>query len=140
MSRPAEHCTSCGKEMLEGALFCTFCSAERMRAPAFMTQDGSRQVYEVKKVGIGSLVKLSFMINALAGLILGIFVAGIGLSGLPIPLEGADFLGPGLWIVAVIAVPVFYGLVGALFGLIMGFLYNLLAWTVGGIRITLKSK
>ncbi len=146
MSHQTDFCSSCGKEMFEGALFCTYCGTERQRPIAAIptAHENLNKVFEVKKIGICSIVKFSFMFNAFIGLALGILFASIGMAGiatidLPIPLEGIQFIGTGLWIGFILGFPIIYGLMGAVLGAIFGILYNILAWGVGGIKITLKS-
>ena len=53
-------------------------------------------------------------------------------------MEGMTVFGGGLWVGAVIITPILYGMLGALLGLMLGGLYNILSWGVGGIRITLN--
>lgn len=143
MAPQPELCNSCGKALLAESQFCTYCGATRSLPPAPGIRGDSKMVYELKKIGIGSIMKLAFILNALLGLILGIFLASVGMSGmgmanLPIPMEGSPFIGAGIWIVMIVVLPLLYGLFGAIFGAIFGLLYNFTAWGVGGIRLTLK--
>jgi hypothetical protein len=101
------------------------------------------EVLEVKKIGIWSLVKLFFMINALVGLLFAVILAVVGMSGmgmgeLPFSVQGSQLFGTGALIAVMIVSPILYGLMGAIFGLISGLLYNILAWGVGGVRLTLN--
>ena len=144
MLHPAEFCASCGKEMFEGARFCTYCGAGRPAAPP-PSEQGRDTVFEVSRIGVCSMVKLFFMIHAVIGMVFGILFASFGLSGmgmpdLPFHMNGRHFLGRGPWIAVILACAVFYGFIGSFLGLIAGSLYNILAWGTGGILITLKKK
>ena len=136
-------CSSCGKEVFEGAQFCTYCGTQAPVAGTPIAAEEIPYVYEVKSVGIWSLVKFAIMMNGFIGLIFGIIVAAIGMSGmimtdLPIPIEAQNLVGTGAWIAVIVIFPLIYGILGAILGLIMGFIYNIFAWGVGGIRLTLR--
>ena len=136
-------CSSCGKEVFEGAQFCTYCGAQADSAGTPIAMEEVSYVYEVKRVGIWSLVKFAIMMNGFIGLLFGIIVAAIGMTGmimtdLPIPMEAQNLVGTGAWIAVIVIFPLIYGILGAILGLIMGFIYNIFAWGVGGIRLTLR--
>lgn len=147
MPRHTEFCSSCGQEMFPGARFCTYCGAP---GPApWNAEPGAdedvRRVLEVKKIGIWSVVKLAFMTNAVIGLLLGFLLAAVGMSGigrmdLPFPIEGWGIMGTAPWVAVILVPPILYGLMGAVFGLILAVLYNIMAWGVGGIRITVRKR
>jgi len=133
------YCPSCGKESFADAFFCTYCGAPwpRERGPA--PQKPVDSVFEVKKIGTWSLVKFVSMAYALLGLGLGLFFAAIGALGLPIDqIAGLEGFGAGASKGMIVTLPILFGIMGAFTGLSMGMLYNILAWGLGGIRITLK--
>mgnify|MGYP001573678861 CR=1 FL=1 len=145
MPHPAEFCASCGKEMFEGARFCTYCGAGRPAVPTPSAEQGLDIVFEVKKIGVWSLVKLFFMINAVIGLVFGMLFASFGMFSMgmmdfPFQMDGRHFLGTAPWIAIILVCAIFYGFIGSFLGLIAGSLYNILAWGTGGILITLKKK
>jgi hypothetical protein len=80
------------------------------------------------------------MFNAVIGLILGILIAAVGMAGLPVEMEGMNVFGESLWVGVIVVSPILYGILGALLGLVLGTLYNVLSWGVGGIRITLDQR
>ena len=74
------------------------------------------------------------------GFIIGAFVALLGLMGVAFGGRGSlgPFLGMALGIGAVIALPVFYGVLGFLAGLIGAALFNVAAKIMGGIEVDLQ--
>jgi hypothetical protein len=63
-------------------------------------------------------------------------IAATGAGGL-----GAASIGFGAAaIAAIVALPIFYGVIGAIGGLVTAFLYNLVAGFVGGIEIDVESR
>jgi uncharacterized BrkB/YihY/UPF0761 family membrane protein len=101
-------------------------------------------VYEVKRLNIWSVAKVSFVLGAvfgfLAGLILWMF-AGM-LSQLPLydygVEEGTGGLG-GFGAMLPFLLAIFYGVAAMLFNAMMAGIYNLLARMVGGIECTLAA-
>jgi len=100
------------------------------------------EIKHITRVGPVSLAKFLGCLYACIGLIIGLFVAvfallgsavGFALEGSGVPLIGA-FLGMG----AVIAAPIFYGMIGFIGGLIVGFLFNIVAGLTGGLEIGLE--
>ena len=97
---------------------------------------------EVKKVGAWSAAKVMGATHALIGLIFGIFVAVaalLGVLGAAAANSGglAEAIGFGIGggLIGIVVLPIFYGIVGLIFGLISAALYNVVARLVGGIRI-----
>jgi len=85
-----------------------------------------------------SLGKILGSIYASLGLIFGLIVALASLAGLS-PVAGDEsapaFIGVLLGGGAVIALPIFYGLLGFIGGLLVGAIYNFVARIVGGLEI-----
>jgi hypothetical protein len=93
----------------------------------------------VKHVGVFSVAKIYGALSGAMGLLFGVILAivstlGAGLGGNDVPA----FLGPMLGVGAIIALPVFYGLMGLCMGAITAVLYNLLAGVVGGVALELE--
>ncbi len=97
----------------------------------------------IRRVRIVSLAKVLGLIYACIGLVAGalfslfsVFAAasswsfGHGLGA----TWGPVLLGAG----AVIALPIFYGILGTIVGLLVGLVYNVIAGTVGGLEIDLE--
>ena len=97
---------------------------------------------EIKRIGLFSLFKIAFFIYALIGLVAGLFYGFFLLAatllehafieeGFPeFGILGGVF---GLILIPVIAL--FYGAIGSVFVTIVGFLYNVFAGMVGGVRL-----
>ena len=94
----------------------------------------------VKRIGPLSAAKISFALYAIIGLIVGAFVALISLAGVALGDRGSTgpFLGMALGMGAIIVMPIFYGVLGFLIGLISAAVYNLAAGIVGGVEIDLQ--
>jgi hypothetical protein len=94
----------------------------------------------VKRVAPLSVAKVSLFIYACIGFIVGAFVALIGLMGVALGDRGSlgPFMGMALGVGAVIALPIFYGVLGFLGGLIGAAVYNVAAGIVGGVEIDLQ--
>ena len=92
----------------------------------------------IKSVGVLSVGKMYGAIAAAMGLLFGIFIALFSLAGAGLGLADdaqssviASMFGVG----AVIALPIFYGVMGFIAGAIGAALYNLFAGMVGGVEI-----
>jgi hypothetical protein len=91
---------------------------------------------KIKKIGILSLGKILGILYALLGLILGAFITLFALitpafSSTSAPGMFGALFGVG----AIILLPIFYGVMGFVMGLIMALLYNLVASWVGGLEV-----
>jgi len=97
---------------------------------------------KIKKIGIMSAAKIEGLMGLIMGLIVALIFAIIGglvssLSG----IEGSEALGLfGGGIFMIIAVPIFYGVIGFIAGAIGAAIYNLIAGWIGGIEIELEEK
>jgi hypothetical protein len=96
----------------------------------------------VREVGVLSLGKVAGIVYAGIGLLAGVIVAMVSVLGgfAGLADEGgaaggfvAMFLGVG----AVFILPVFYGVLGSVVGMIVAVLYNTAARLVGGVEITI---
>ena len=96
---------------------------------------------ELKEIGPVSCAKVLGLfyggIGLIAGAIIGLFaVAGAALG------HGANygnpFLGSLFGIGAIVLLPLLYGTLGVIVGLIVAALYNVIARWVGGIQVTLQ--
>lgn len=100
---------------------------------------------QVKRVGILSYAKISAVTCAAFGLIFGVIyglvfmiVGGAMMAG-----GGRDASGAGagsivVGLLAMIGIPLFYGVLGFIVGLIGGVIYNVAAGFVGGIELELE--
>ena len=101
----------------------------------------------VRRVGVFSLAKMQGLIMFVVGLIIGViyglaFMAlGATMSSLG-PRDSAAMGGISsivIGLILMIAIPIFYGIIGFIGGAIGGFVYNIAAGIVGGIKLDLES-
>jgi len=97
---------------------------------------------ELKKVGVMSVAKVSAVLSAIYGLVMGVFFA-LSASYLTVlvPTAGASagfFLSFG--ILSIIVMPIFFAIGGFIGGAVGAFLYNLVAKAVGGIKMEFEGK
>lgn len=91
----------------------------------------------IRRVGVLSVGKIYGALSGGMGLLLGaIFalVSAVGGSGWLGP-DAPGFMGVMFGVGAIIFLPLFYGAMGFVIGLIGAALYNLLAGVVGGVKI-----
>ena len=95
----------------------------------------------VKRVGPVSLAKISAVIYAILGLIIGAFFSLMGVAG---ALAGGDDSGVGAGIMgmvgvgAIVMLPIIYACIGFVGSLIVGVIYNMVASMVGGVEVDLQ--
>lgn len=97
----------------------------------------------IKRIGVMSLAKISALIYAGIGLLIGLLYALFAVIGGGAMLaSGAGSeagIGGGMLIViglvAVVAAPVFYGLIGFVGGALSAWLFNLASGYVGGLEV-----
>ncbi len=90
---------------------------------------------KLKRIGIWSAARIQAILMAFFGLILGLFYALYNQFVGPLPTStGAQSMG---WM-AIIVVPIFYGIIGLVIGVVGALAYNLLARWIGGIEIELS--
>ncbi len=138
MASHARFCASCGKAIFPRGEFCAFCGEKQPQVARAGPRPVGDRTLEVRRIGVWSLVKFSFMMYAIFGIVIGIFIVGVGLSGVAAQHFGEGALHGMPWAGILLLSFLIHGIVGAVVGLAVGGLYNLLAWGVGGVRITLK--
>ena len=96
----------------------------------------------IRRVGIGSVVKVSGVLYALLGLLMGLCFALFALVGLGAAAASNDevpgWLGSLFGIGAIVIFPIMYGVMGVIGGVIMAALYNLVASITGGLEIDVQ--
>ena len=98
----------------------------------------------VRRVGVLSLGKVLGVLYALMGLILGLIFSLISLMGSALGSAFSDTGGPEalvgalFGVGAVIALPIFYGVLGFVFGLLTAAFYNLTAGLVVGLELDVE--
>ena len=94
----------------------------------------------VKRVDPLSFAKITGVLYALMGLCFGAIFSLVSMVGAAVSprLSGGGGFGFFLGIGAVIALPIFYGVIGFIFSLIGAALYNLVAGWVGGVAMEIE--
>ena len=90
----------------------------------------------IKRVGPVSCAKVSALLYALMGLILGGFLSLIALVGLG--TQGSGAMGAIMGVGAIVLLPIVYACIGFVGTLIAAALYNLAAGMVGGIEMDVQ--
>jgi hypothetical protein len=125
-------------------LICLARNVQRPPQQLNLWSGGSRRIAMIlKSVGVVSVGKVLGCLYALLGLIVGAVISLLAMAGLAVgrPPQNqpqgvaAIIMGVG----AIIVLPIFYGLVGFIGGIISAALYNLVASVVGGIELELRS-
>jgi hypothetical protein len=96
----------------------------------------------LRRVGAVSLGKVFGILYALLGLVIGALLALLSLVGAGIgAASGSDqaWFGAFFGVGAIIFLPIFYGILGFIGGLLTGAFYNLAAGMVGGVHVELES-
>jgi hypothetical protein len=92
----------------------------------------------LKQINALSLAKIYGALMAFTGLIFGVFLAIINLS-LPQATQQMMFYSFfGFW--GIIILPIFYGIMGFIAGLLTAGVYNLVSKYVGGLEVELEKK
>ena len=89
----------------------------------------------VKSIGPISSMKIQGLLGAIMGLIVGAFLSLAAMLGLATGGSEMGAMGMLFGIGAIIIVPIFYGVLGAIGGLILALVYNVCAKIVGGLEI-----
>ena len=83
---------------------------------------------KLKAIGVGSVFRLSLILGAVAGILVGFVLMVMDLIDHRF-LEG---------VVTLFLAPILYGVLGALVNALMAWIYNIVAERLGGIEITLE--
>ena len=98
----------------------------------------------IRRVGVLSVGKMMGALYALLGLIAGAFFALFSLLGAAVGMANSEssdaFVGLIFGVGSVIFLPIFYGILGFVFGLITALLYNGVARLIGGIEIDVEQR
>ena len=104
--------------------------------------------WELKKVDVWSVVKISFFIYGVFGFIFGLFyLVFFAFMGSILSQLGGDFsslnigaLGGLVGIFLAFLLAIFYAVIGAIFSAIFGWIYNILAKLIGGLKFNFSSE
>jgi hypothetical protein len=103
--------------------------------------------YEIKRIEVWSVVKISFILYGILGLIFGLFYAVIltMLGGILSQMGGefgqiSGFFTGAAGLLMAFFMALFYAVAGAIFSAIFVWIYNVLAKLAGGIRFNLEGE
>jgi hypothetical protein len=103
-------------------------------------------IHEIRRIDVWSVVKISFFIYGIFGLIFGLFYAALlSMLGGFLSQMGGEFgafrgLTGAVGIVGAFFMALFYAVLGAVVTAIFTWIYNLLAKGLGGIRFDLEQE
>ena len=93
--------------------------------------------YEFSELDIFSMGKVVAAVYAAGGLVMWLFVPLF----LVIPMEGTEgFFARGFMLLFFVGAPLINAVFGFIMGLLAGLVYNLMARSIGGLRITLSQE
>lgn len=93
----------------------------------------------IKRIGPLSFAKLSAVLYAVMGLVVGGVFSLVGLAGgFASEAAGAAGMGAVIGVAAIVVFPIFYGLMGFVITLFAAWLYNFAAEFVGGVEIDVQ--
>jgi hypothetical protein len=93
---------------------------------------------QITKIDVTSMGKIMGTMYAIMGFIFGALVTLFSILGSVLSSQGGGRLGIFFGIGAIIFLPIFYGALGFIFGAFSGWLYNLIAKWVGGLKIEIQ--
>jgi hypothetical protein len=107
---------------------------------------GVDMIHEIRRIDVWSVVKISFFIYGIFGLLFGLFYAALlSMLGGFLSQMGSEFgamrgLAGALGFVGAIFMALFYAVLGAVVTAIFTWIYNLLAKGLGGIKFDLEQE
>src|SRR5215469_10818403 len=93
---------------------------------------------KVRSIGVFSAAKINGLLYGILGLLLAPFVL-LGPFFSMLGGDGAKRGGFGGAIFVAVLLPIFYGVIGFLFGAVLAFIYNAISHAIGGLEIELES-
>lgn len=94
----------------------------------------AQQQVELKRIGVLSVGVILGIMYAIFGLIAGLFISFFAIVAASV-FPDAGFVGIFFGVGAVIALPIFYGILGFISGIIMAAMYNFVAKLTGGVEM-----
>lgn len=95
---------------------------------------------KIKMIDALSLGKISGILYAFIGFIVGVIMSFVSIIGASLGEPEAGIFGALFGIGAIILFPILYGVMGFVGGLISALLYNLIAKWIGGVEIELETQ
>jgi hypothetical protein len=103
---------------------------------------------EIKRLDVGSVVKVAFVLYLVIGIVVGVIymLMAVVLGGFlnygygPHEAWMGRTIATGLGVLMIPFLALLYGCLGAIGGLIFGLLYNVIAKTIGGVKVRFKGE
>jgi hypothetical protein len=95
----------------------------------------------IRHIGVWSAARMYAAISGAAGLFFGFCIAALSMIGAGFAAPGDDtpaWLAPVFGMGAIVALPLFYAIMGLVAGAIGALIYNLFAGMVGGLEIDVQ--
>lgn len=95
----------------------------------------------IRHIGVWSAARMYAAVSAAAGLFFGLCLAALSVVGAGLGAPGDDapaWLAPVFGMGAIVALPLFYGVMGLVAGAIGSAIYNVFASVVGGLEIDIQ--
>ena len=99
-----------------------------------------KQMVKITKVDPFSLAKILGILYAFFGLIIGILMSLFMVVPSSMMGSAGGFSGLLMGLGVIITVPVFYGIMGFISGIIMAIPYNIIANWIGGLEVEVETK
>ena len=102
-----------------------------------------RKYIRIQRIGVLSCGKMLAALYAVLGLIAGGFMALFSLAGMQMQGQAGNAAAPGFAVgfglASIIILPLMYGVLGFIFGVVAAFIYNVVSGVAGGIEIETDS-
>jgi hypothetical protein len=92
----------------------------------------------LRSIGVMSMAKMMGTLYAVIGFLIGLLFAMLSMVGAGFAQDGSGFFAMMMGVGGVIILPIFYGVIGFIAGVIGSALYNLIAGMAGGIELDLQ--
>lgn len=92
----------------------------------------------LRSIGVLSMAKMMGTLYAVIGFILGLFFAMLSMIGAGFAERGSGIIAMVMGVGGVIILPIFYGAIGFIAGVVGSALYNVIAGMAGGIELDLQ--
>lgn len=83
-----------------------------------------------------SVAKIAGMLHLILGFVMGLVYAGIGMTMSDVLMESSSMMSFMFGIGGVLVMPLVYGIMGFIIGILCALFYNWLAGRIGGIEMT----
>jgi hypothetical protein len=93
---------------------------------------------QIRSIGVWSAAKMSAVVYAFIGLLAGLLFSLAALAGVATNVQGGGAGAMLFGVGAIVVLPLLYGLMGTIVGVISALIYNVVAAVAGGIELDLR--